>query len=193
MRKSLLSGCLLAVATAVTVLLGQVFGDDLQHVALLGVALGGVVGLVPHRSGWGRLGGFAIGFVLAWVGFALRAAVLPDTAGGRAVAAFLVVLACAGACAVSAGRIPLWSALVGVAALVGAYEQTYTDAPSQLLTQSTSAATTVLLAAALGYLAASLLTGPVAGVEGPGVLAEPTPAADDQHDSIDTVLAGDTK
>ena len=49
MRKSLLSGCLLAVFAALVVGLGQLLGLDLQHVALLGAALGGILGLVPHR------------------------------------------------------------------------------------------------------------------------------------------------
>jgi len=197
MRKALLSGALLAVAAAVIVLLGGFFGDDLQHVALLGAALGGVVGLVPHQPAWGRLAGFATGFVLAWVGFALRAAVLPDTAGGRAVAAFLVILAIALACAVSAGRVPVWSALVGAAAIVGAYEATYTNAPSQFLDESPTAATTILFAAALGFLATSAFAESLAA----GRHERREPAADAGWDveqdsptsTLDSVLAGEPK
>src|SRR6478736_4821429 len=123
MRKSLLSGCLLAVFAALVVGLGQLLGLDLQHVALLGAALGGILGLVPHQHGWGKVGGFAVGFVVAWLGFALRAAVLPDAASGRAVAAFLVILLCVVASTASRGRLPLWSSLVGVVAIVAAYEE----------------------------------------------------------------------
>ena len=47
--------------------------------------------------------------------------------------------------------------LVGVAAIVGAYEDTYTNAPSQFLHESPTAATNVLLAAAFGYLATAFL------------------------------------
>jgi hypothetical protein len=157
MRRSLLTGLVLAAFAALIIGLGQLFGLDLQHVALLGAALGGVLGLVPHEPPLGKLGGFLVGFVAAWIGFALRAAVLPDSAGGRAVAAFIVVAAIGVACAVSANRLPLWSGLVGAAAIVGAYEETYTNAPSQFLHESLAAGTTVLFAVALGYLAASLL------------------------------------
>jgi hypothetical protein len=157
MRRGLVVGLLLAVFAALIIGLGQLFGLDLQHVALLGAALGGVVGLVPHQPPLGKLGGFLLGFVVAWIGFAMRAALLPDSAGGRAVAAFIVVAVIGVACAISMGRLPLWSALVGAAAIVGAYEETYTNAPSQFLKESPAAGTTVLLAVALGYLAASLI------------------------------------
>ena len=157
MRRSLVSGLVLAVFAALIIGLGQLLGLDLEHVALMGAALGGVLGLVPHSLPLGKLGGFIVGFVLAWIGFALRAAVFPDSASGRAVAAFLVVAAIGAACAVSAGRLPLWSGLLGAAAIVGAYEETYTNAPSQFLKDSPTAGTTVLFAVALGFLATSLL------------------------------------
>ena len=157
MRRGLIVGLVLAVFAALIIWLGELLGLDLQHVALLGAALGGVLGLVPHQPPLGKLGGFLVGFVAAWIGFALRAAVLPDSASGRAVAAFLVVAVIGIACAISAGNLPLWSGLVGAAAIVGAYEETYTNAPSQFLAESPAAGTTVLFAVALGYLAASLL------------------------------------
>ena len=94
MRNNIVGGVALAVVAALVVGLGQVLGLDLQHVALIGAALGGVLGLVPDRTPAERIGGFLVGFVVAWAGFAIRAAVLPDTASGRAVAAFLVVAIC---------------------------------------------------------------------------------------------------
>ena len=197
MRKALLSGALLAVASAVIVLLGSWLGEDLQHFALLGAALGGAIGLAPHRPGWGKLAGFAVGFVLAWAGFALRAAVLPDTAGGRAVAAFLVIAVCVVACAVSAGRVPLWSALIGAAAIVGAYEATYTSSPSQFLDESPTAATTVMFAAALGYLATTLLADSLATADSHMAADTPTAtgslaAADPHTPAYSPATAGET-
>jgi drug/metabolite transporter superfamily protein YnfA len=163
---------------------------DLQHVALIGAALGGVLGLVPDRSPGERIGGFLVGFAAAWIGFAIRAAVLPDSASGRAVAAFIVIAVClllAAAMSMTPVRPPLWSMLVGVAAIVGAYEEMYTSAPSQFLSDSPTAATTVLLAVSLGYLATSVL--------GPQVQAsrERTDAAvhrDDLDDPSDSRNAG---
>jgi hypothetical protein len=69
----------------------------------------------------------------------------------------VVVALIAVVAAVSRGRLPLWSGLVGAASIVGAYESVYTNAPSQFLTESPAAATTVLLAVGLGFLATNLL------------------------------------
>jgi hypothetical protein len=126
-------------------------------VALLGGALGAVVALVPDRGPAARLGGFAAGFVAAWIGYAVRAALLPDTSGGRAVAVGLVVLLCVGVTALSMNRLPLWSTLLGTAALSGAYEFTYAAAPPEFLSTSFSTATTLLLNVAVGFLAAALV------------------------------------
>lgn len=199
MKRSLSAGLVLAAFAAVIIGLGEVMGLDLQHVALLGAALGGVLGLVPHTPSWGKLGGFATGFVVAWIGFALRAALLPDSAGGRAVAAFVVVAVVAVVCAVSADRLPLWSALLGAAAIVGAYEEMYTNAPSQFLQDSPTAGTTVLLAVALGYLAASLLpVGERSAAHADGSWnswfnKNNSARRDDDTVGIDELVAGDSK
>jgi hypothetical protein len=157
MVRSLVTGLCLAVFAAVIIGLSNLLGLDLEHVALLGAALGGVLGLVPHRPAWGKPVGFLAGFLLAWLGFALRAAWLPDSSSGRAVAAFLVVALVTVVAALSRGRLPLWSGLVGAASIVGSYESVYTNAPSQFLSDSPAAATTVLLAVGLGYLAVNLV------------------------------------
>ena len=107
-----------------------VASPELQGVALLGAALGGTLGLVPDRSPAHRVGGFAVGFVAAWLGYALRAAVLPDATSGRAVAVLLVLLVCLAVAAGTRGRLPLWSTLLGAAAMTGAYEATYTADPT---------------------------------------------------------------
>ena len=206
MRRSLIAGLVLALLAAVITALGGVFGSDLEHVALLGAALGGALGLIPHRYSWGRITGFLVGFVAAWIGFALRAAVLPDSSNGRAVAAFLVVALCALACAFSQGRLPLWSALLGTAAIVGAYEEIYTNAPSQFISESPEAGTTVLLATAFGYLATSvvydLLTtggdedGDNAGAHSrnrAGSSTDRTETDPDAVGQIDTLMTGDKK
>ena len=197
MRRSLIAGLVLAVFAALIIGLGELFGLDLQPVALLGAALGGVLGLVPHRFPLGKLGGFVLGFVIAWIGYALRAAVLPDAPGGRAVAVFVVVALIAGACAISADRVPMWSALLGAAAIAGAYEEIYTNAPSQFLKESPTAATTVLLAAALGYLATTLVVEGQRAAAADGAGHEQgrraRHASADTNDTFDSLLAGDTK
>lgn len=186
MNSLALRGVCLALFGAMTIGFGHLFGLDLDQVALLGVALGGVVGLVPDRSLTWRIAGFIAGFAAAWVGYALRASLLPDAAAGRAVAVFVVLAALVAVAVVSRERLPLWSMLVGSAALVGAYEQTYTAAPSLFLTDSPTAATTVLLAAALGVTGSVLVRGepsaPRESVLGPRGYGGP--AAVDNQESV---------
>lgn len=160
MNSVAVKGLCLALFGALTIGFGHLFGLDLDQVALLGVALGGVVGLVPDRTLTWRIGGFLVGFAVAWVGYALRAGMLPDTAAGRAVTVFGVIVVLVVVAAVSGERVPLWAMLVGSAALVGAYEQTYAASPSLFLTDSPTAATTVLLAAALGVTGSMLIGEP---------------------------------
>src|SRR5690349_13875299 len=91
MRRTLVAGLVLALAAVLVVLVSSGLDLELESVALLGGALGAVVALVPDRTPLVRLSGFAGGFVAAWVGYVVRAALLPDTAGGRAVAVGLVL------------------------------------------------------------------------------------------------------
>lgn len=155
MRTSLLAGVVLASATALAVWLGDFFGLELESVALLGAALGAVVALVPDGRPGFRLAGFIAGIVAAWIGYLVRAALLPDAASGRAVAAMVIVLLCAVVAAAAVGRLPFWSTLVGAAALVGAYEAVYAAAPPEVASTSVSTVTAVLLTAGIGFLATS--------------------------------------
>lgn len=157
MKTRVIKGAVLALFGALTIGFGHALGLDLDQVALLGVTLGGVIGLVPDRSLGQRITGFAIGFVLAWVGYGLRAGLLPDSASARALVVFIVIAIAMAIAAASGGRIPLWSCLVGSAAMVGAYEEMYVATPSAFLSDSVTAATTVLLAVAMGVLGSALL------------------------------------
>jgi hypothetical protein len=166
MRKTIIAGLVLALASALVMWLSAVFDLELESVVLLGAAVGAVVALVPDRTPLVRFLGFAAGFVAAWLGFFARAAFLPDTAGGRAVAVGLVLLLCVVVVAVSAGRLPLWSTLLGTAAMVGGYEYTYAAAPPEVATTSVSAATSLLFCIAVGYLVAATVA-PQAGAVAP--------------------------
>jgi hypothetical protein len=158
-RRTLVAGGTLALAAGLLADQGSVLGADLPHTALLGAALGAVVGLVPDQSVAGRTGAFLTGFGSAWVGYALRAGVFPVVPLGRALAAVIVVGVITAVAAASAGRLPLWSGLVGAGALLGAYETTFVTTPTGFLQDSMTAATTVLVAAGLGLLVASTVEG----------------------------------
>ena len=176
MRKTIIAGLVLALAAALVMWLSGKFDLELESVVLFGAAVGAVVALVPDRSPLVRFLGFAAGFVVTWVGYLVRAQYTPDTASGRAVAVGLILLLCVGVVAVSAGRLPLWSTLLGAAALAGGYEYTYAAAPQEVLTTSVSAATSLLFCIAVGYLVAAVVA-PEAGVAG---VVPPRPRANDE-------------
>lgn len=188
MRKTLLGGGALAVGGALIVLLGSAMGLETESVALLGAAIGGVVALVPDRTPFARLGGFAAGFVVAWVGYAVRAAALPDSSGGRAAAVFLVVAFCVAIAVVSRGRLPLWTLLLGTAALAGGYEFTFAAAPPEMVATSLNTATTMFLAVAVGFLAGSIADegGQADGVRPRNVDAKPT--EDSERVTLDKMM-----
>ena len=152
-RRDIFMGLSLAAAAFVVILLSSWLGLELEATVLLGVAIGAVVGLVPDRSTAFRLGGFAAGFVVAWIGYLVRAAQLPDSAGGRGVAVALIILLCLGVTLASVGRLPLWVVLLGAGAFAGAYEYTYNAAPPEVLSTSVSVATSMLMSVAIGFLA----------------------------------------
>jgi hypothetical protein len=191
MRKSIFAGLVLALAGALVMWLSALFDLELESVVLLGAAVGAVVALVPDRSPLARFLGFAAGFVAAWVGFFLRAAILPDTARGRAVAVGLVLLLCVAVVAVSAGRLPLWSILLGAAAMAGGYEYTYAAAPPEVATTSVSAATSLLFCIAVGYLVAATVA-PTAGTPAT-VSPRPRKGDDLENTSFDDLMMENTK
>jgi len=162
MRKTIFAGLVLALAAALVMWLDATFDLELESVVLLGTAVGAVVALVPDRTPLSRFLGFAGGFVVAWVGYLVRAAVLPDTDSGRAVAVVLILLLCVALFGATIGRLPLWSTLLGAAAFAGGYEYTYAAAPQEFVSTSVSAATSLLFCLAVGYLVAATVA-PQAG------------------------------
>ena len=157
MRHTLFTGLLLAAAALVTVLFGSWFDLETDQTALLGVASGAIVVLAAPVGQLGRsLGGFVLGVVLSLIGYFVRAALLPDTSGGRAVYAMIVVLLCTAAVLATRQRLALWALLLGAASFAGAYEAAYNLAPPQVASTSISTLTTLALCTAMGFLAASL-------------------------------------
>lgn len=193
MRKMLLVGLVLTVASVLVVLVSPTLDLELEPVVLLGVSVGAAIALVPDHTPMGRLAGFLGGFVAAWIGFLLRAAVLPDSTGGRAVSVGLVVVLVVGLTAATLGRAPLWSALLGAGAFAGAYEFTYSAAPPEFASTSLSSATSLLLTVAVGFLAAALVA-PEGEPAAPSGVAWPKRRGyDDHHDRLEDLLMGDNK
>ena len=191
MRKDLLVGLVLTVAAVLAVFVSGWLDLELEPVALLGVALG--AGRRPRTSTGRRscVWPASSGFVVAWVGYLVRAAMLPDSTGGRAVAVGLVVVLAVAIAAFSLGRIPLWSTLLGAAALAGAYEHTYAAAPPEVASTSVSTATAVMFAVAIGFLATALMA---PATQQPVERAHRAPREKDyESDSFDDLMMEKTK
>ena len=192
MRRTMLVGLVLTLAAVVVVFVSAWLDLELEPVALMGVTVGAVVALVPDRTPLMRLAGFAGGFVAAWIGYFVRAGILPDSTGGRAVAVGLVIVLAVAVAAASMDRIPLWSTLLGAAAFAGAFEYTYAAAPPEVATTSVSAATALLLTAAAGYLATALVT-PAGERPVERTHRAPAPKNDDETDRLDDMMMEKTK
>lgn len=158
MRKNLLVGLSLALAAVVVVLASGWFDLELESVALLGIATGAVISVVPDRSPIMRLAALGCGVVLTLVAYVVRAAALPDTNGGRAVFAGLAVLLVTAVAVGSRGRLPLWAGLLGAAAFAGAYEASYAAAPPEVASTSLSSLTALVLTVAVGFVVATALS-----------------------------------
>jgi hypothetical protein len=158
-RSAVVVGLVLTVLGALVVDHGSRVGLQLIHLGEMGLAIGAVLGLVPDRMPAARAGAFAVGFVAAWGGFALRAGFLPDIPLGRALATAAVLAAVTAATAASVGRLPLWAGLLGVASFSGGYETTFSTNPAGFVTDSMTDATTLALAVGLGFFAVTLVDG----------------------------------
>ncbi|MGB7979373.1 MAG: hypothetical protein WCF36_01095 [Candidatus Nanopelagicales bacterium] len=156
MKRSLFGGLALALVAYVAVYLGDALNLGLPN-PLLGVAAGGVLALAPGGHRLGRLGGFLVGVVLTLIGYGVNAQFMPASSGGVAVTAALTFALATGASALSMGRMPLWSVLLGVAGFAGAYDFIYDDKPYDFLNSSVQTLGTFLVVFGLGYLAAALV------------------------------------
>ena len=166
---SLSTGALLTVAVVLVIAVSSALDLEIESYAVAGVLAGGVVALIPERTAWARLAAFAIGFVAAWIGFVLRAALLPDSNGGRAVAAIVTLVICLVAVAAGRSRLPLSATLVGVVLFAAAYESAFVAAEAEVATTSLDAATALVFAVVVGFAVTVLAAGKGAAVAGSGV------------------------
>lgn len=176
MSRTATAGVLLAVAVVAVMTIGTSLQLQLGAYALAGVLVGGVAGLVPDRSLPTRLVGVAAGVVVAWAGFVVRAAVMPDTSSGRTVAAVVTVLLATVVALLP--RMRLWAVLLGAGVFAAAYESSYAAAPPEIMSTSIDAITGLGVAMVAGFVVSVLPgTAPVAP-SAPVVVPEPRGGAD---------------
>jgi hypothetical protein len=156
MKRTVIGGVALALIAAAAVYIGDALNLGLPN-PLLGVAVGGVLALAPGEHKLGRLAGFLVGVLLALVGYGINAQFMPSASSGVAVTAVLTIGLATAAAALSFGRMPLWSVLLGVAGFVGAYDYIYVDNPPDFLNSSVETLASFMVVFGLGYLTAALV------------------------------------
>ena len=100
---------------------GEQLGQLYVPLVLIGTCLGGAVALMPIGTPISRAGAFFVGFAFEAIAVLLRAALLPSTASGRAVGAFIALAFSGVVFALTKGRLPYPAMLLGVALIEGAY------------------------------------------------------------------------
>ncbi len=121
--------------------------------ALLGIAIGGVLGLVNDGPVLGRLLGYVIGVAVVLVAYLGRVLVgnssdLGLLAGSALIIGLLTLMA-----TVSKNRLPLWAGLLGAVTVIGAYEAAFEGAPQNILSELLPEVSTALVPVALAFLA----------------------------------------
>ena len=178
MKRTLFGGLALALAATLVVYFGDAINLGLPN-PLLGIACGGVLALAPGGHRLGRLAGFLIGGALAFIGYGVNAQFMPQNSAGISITAVLTIGLATAACALSFGRIPLWSALLGIVGFTGAYDYTYNDKPYDFLNSAVATPVAMLVCFGFGYLAGALVD-----MFFPLEPGEPNPEA---HDELETV------
>ena len=152
MTRTVLTGAVIALLAAGLAVAGSALGI----VTLWPVLLAAAIGLAGGHVTLGRVAGFVVGAVTAFVAMAVQAGLLPALPAAEAVVVAVAVVTLALIAALTGDRIPLWAGLVGYAAYAALYEPMYAARPTAFLAEAPVALLTVLLAAALGAAAATL-------------------------------------
>ncbi len=150
--RTLLIGVALAIVVGV---LGALVGEEQRRLPLFAVALGAALALVPARNALLRAGAFLLGVVTAFLVIAVGLSITMSDFG-MAITAAVLVLIVAGIAAATDDVLPMSALLLGVAAMVGAYEFLATNL-FEFTAESLTAGSSMLLAAAIGFAITTVL------------------------------------
>ncbi|MAT60239.1 MAG: hypothetical protein CMH41_01050 [Micrococcales bacterium] len=174
MAKVFVQGIAVVVAGVVALFLNR-FLDLGTSSVVFGLLIGGAIGIARDGSALGRIGGFVLGLIAGIVFYGLRLAVFNDSFPGQILTLLILVALVTIVCGLTAGRMPLWSSMLGSALIVGAFEYSYENeiyyAQSLIVSNTTSA----LLPAALGILAGVIVGNFGRSSEDPPSTAQPAP------------------
>lgn len=152
MAKVFVQGGVLALAGIIALALSDVMGLNLGSI-VFGLSLGGILGLISQGGPVGRTLAFLVGVVVAIVQYLIRVLFLNDSLMGNVALILLGLVIITVVCGLTSGKLPLWSALLGVALVTGAYETSFVDAPQNVQVELFTHTTMALVPAALGFLA----------------------------------------
>lgn len=163
MGKTFVQGLVILVGGIVAVALNQLLNLGLGSITF-GLTIGGVLGLISLNDGGpvGRVGGFVVGLIVAMALFVISILFLNVTFVGQVLALIIGIGLITLICALTGGRLPLWSALLGAALVTGAYQFAFAANPAGLLTELPQYTTMALVPAAFGFLAAVFVADKVA-------------------------------
>jgi hypothetical protein len=152
MTRTVVSGVVIVVAAALV----AAFHDVIGITQVWPFVLAAAVGLAASATPLGRAAGFALGVIFGFVVAALRAGFMPDTTATSVILVIVAVVLALIVGVVSFGRVPMWTALAGYAAFAGLYGPIYAANPTLFTSEAPVQLVSLLLATAVGFLAALL-------------------------------------
>jgi len=153
MRRVFLFGVTCAVLALVVMYLGDSLGLPIQNV-LSGIAIGGALGLIRTHSPLARISAFVIGLVVGIIFFLLRAALLPGSWLGNAIAVVAVILVMTLISGLTGDRLPLWAMFMAAALFAASYGTNYDATQWLIFQQLPSTAVGLLFTASAGFVVA---------------------------------------
>jgi hypothetical protein len=152
MVRIFISGLALFVAAAVAIALDALLGLGLGF-AILGIAIGGILGLVSDGSPIGRMLAYIIGVVIVIAAYLGRVLVGNSSELGLLVGSAVIIFAITLMAGLSNNWLPLWAGLLGAVTVIGAYETAFEIAPQNILSELLPQVSTALVPVALAFLA----------------------------------------
>ena len=167
------AGGALAVCAAAIYIMPGVVGSEAVALAVPGLAVGVIVGLLPNSDPITKLMAFLLGLMLAEVSYLVRGGLLPYTKWSNVIIVPLMLLVITGITALFRSTVWFVCMLLGAGTLYGLVEFEYQSVPSAYLATSGLALVSIFLGFGVGYMVSVLL----------GLTLNPSPAAPAEPDT----------
>lgn len=155
MRRVFMFGVACAAMAFIVMAFAQSLALPIQNV-LSGLAMGAALGLIRTHSPLARISAFLVGLVVGIVFFLLRAALLPGTWLGNAIAVVVVILVMTLISGLTSDRLPLWAMFMAAALFAASYGVNFEATEWLILQQLPATAAGLLFSVAAGFVVALL-------------------------------------